>query len=303
MERIKIILIAGLFLILIAIFAGWYLIGLAPKPVSVTQKPEQKKFQQVWGAYTGNTAESFAAFQKQVGACPNINAVFPDWGTPFPIDLAGPVKANKQTIIIFWEPNITLDQIISGGADSYISSFATGAKNYGAPVILVPMEEMNGNWDAWNGTLPGNSPQKIIEAWRHMHDLFLGVANVKWGWDVNNVSVPDTQANAIENYYPGDAYVDYVGVDGFNFGNPWQSYSEIFSSALQKLKTYNKPIYIFSMACAEGPQKPAWIADAISQIKSDKSIAGWIWFNENKEQNWLIDSDQESLKVFISGIK
>jgi len=94
-----------------------------------------------------------------------------------------------------------------------------------------------------------------------------------------------------------------VGVDGFNFGNPWQSYDEIFSSALSRLKKYNKPIYIFSMACAQGSQKADWITDALSKIKSDPSITGFIWFNEDKEQNWLINSDQQALQAFQNAIK
>ena len=269
-----------------------------PKPNIVL--PTKK----IWGAYTGNTAESLVDFQKQIGGKVNINAVFPDWGSPFPVDLAAPLKDNGQTIIIFWEPSsVTLDQIISGSSDYYISSFAMQAKAYGAPVILIPFEEMNGNWDSWDGTVGDNTPAKIILAWRHMHDLFAGVTNVKFGWDVNSDSVPDMPSNAIENYYPGADYVDYVGVDGFNFGNPWQTYSDIFSSAIQELKTFNKPIYIFSMACAEGPEKASWISDALSQIKSDPSIAGWIWFNENKEQNWLVWSDQSALGAFQAGIK
>lgn len=257
----------------------------------------------IWGAYTGNTAQSLVDFQNLVGKKVDINAVFPDWGAPFPLDLAEPLKDNGQTIIIFWEPAVSLDKIISGSQDKYIYSFAAQAKAYGAPVILIPMEEMNGNWDLWDGTAGDNTPAKIIQAWRHMHNLFLGVENVKWGWDVNSNSVPDTPANAISNYYPGSKYVDYVGVDGFNFGDPWQTHSEIFGPALEQLKTYKKPIYIFSMACAQGPQKAVWIADALEKIKSDPDIAGWIWFNENKEQNWLIDSDANSLNAFKSGIR
>ena len=137
-----------------------------------------------------------------------------------------------------------------------------------------------------------------------MHNLFSGVSNVKWGWAVNNDSVPNTSANAIANYYPGDAYVDYVGVDGFNFGDPWQSFSSVFASSLSQLKTYNKPIYIFSMASADSSQKPAWITDALSQIYATNSgISGWIWFNENKEQNWLVDSSAAALAAFKGGIK
>ncbi|MFH1968330.1 MAG: hypothetical protein ABIJ84_03015, partial [bacterium] len=75
---------------------------------------------------------------------------------------------------------------------------------------------------------------------------------------------------------------------------------------------YNKPIYIFSMASApasakapagQGMSKKAgWIEDALSKINSDPDIVGWIWFNEDKEKNWLVSSDSDSLQAFKDGI-
>ena len=41
----------------------------------------------------------------------------------------------------------------------------------------------------------------------------------EFGWTMNNDSVPDTTDNEYEDYYPGDAYVDYIGIDGFNFAS------------------------------------------------------------------------------------
>src|SRR4029077_12166370 len=145
--------------------------------------------------------------------------------------------------------------------------------------------EMNGNWDPWDGTVGGNTSSKVIIAWKRTHDDFAGATNVKFGWAVNNESVPNTAGNSINAYYPGDAYVDIVGVDGFNFGNPWQSFSQVFNSALSQLKTYNKPIYIFSMASADSSLKPAWITDAFTvQLPKWPEVRAWVWFNENKEQ-------------------
>ena len=234
-----------------------------------------------------------------------MNAVFAGWGDTFPWSEAGPLKQKNQTLIIFWEQNgATLDQILGGVSDAYIQDFATATKNYGGPVIIIPLHEMNGDWNIWDGTYGSNTPKKVVLVYQHIHDVFMAmnVPNAKWGWAVNNDSVPNTPQNQIGNYYPGTDYVDYVGVDGFNFGNPWQTYSDVFSSALQQLKAYGKPIYIFSMACADGPQKSAWISDALAQIKSDPNIAGFIWFNENKEKNWLINSDSASLSAFKQGL-
>ncbi|MDP3882881.1 MAG: glycosyl hydrolase [Candidatus Staskawiczbacteria bacterium] len=283
----------------------------SPEPVAPTDSsPSQptvlpsSSSSKMWGAYTGNTASSFTNFEQQVGKQADINAVFTGWGDSFPVDLASPLKSNGQSILIFWEQyGVTLDQIINGSQDSYIEEFASDAKAYGGQVFLAPFHEMNGDWDPWGGTVGNNTPAKVVSAWKHVHDLFSGASNVKFVWSVNNVSVPNTSENAIANYYPGSSYVDYTAVDGFNFGSPWQTYDQVFSSALGQLEKYSKPILITSMASAAGSEKSAWITDALSKIYSDSSIKGFVWFNENKEQNWLINSDSASLKAFQDGIK
>ena len=208
--------------------------------------------------------------------------------------------------MIYWEPNgISLSSITSGSQDSTIKQFVSQAKTYGGPVILIPGEEMNGNWDTWDGAYGSNTPAQVVSAFQHIHDVVasVGASNVKLGWDVNSDSVPDTSANAIANYWPGASYVDYICIDGFNFGNPWQSYSDIFSSALSAVKGYGKPILIASMASAESSQKSAWITDALNQIAKDSSVTGFVWFNENKEQDWLVNSDTAALQAFQAAIQ
>ncbi len=275
----------------------------APQPVPTPAPAPSGSNTKVWGAYLSD--QNIAGFESLVGKKINISAIFLGWTDTFPTEYNSTVRDQGKTLAIFWEQyGTTLDDINAGKSDAYIKQFAAGAKAYGGPVILMPFHEMNGNWDPWDGTVGNNTPAKEIAAWRHVHDLFAGVTNVKFGWAVNNDSVPDTAANSIGSYYPGDAYVDYVGVDGFNFGSPWQTFSEVFDSALSQLKQYNKPIYLFSMASAQGSQKATWITDFLTvQLPKHPEISGWIWFNENKEQNWLVNSDAASLAAFKAGLQ
>lgn len=279
----------------------------APEPVETPEQIAKNNTEKkLWGVYAGDTASSLGYFENLVGDKADMQAVFINWNEAFPADIAVALKKNNQTLVIFWEQyDVELDRIISGAEDEYIVQFADDAKAYGAPVILAPLHEMNGDWSPWSGVVGGNSPQKVIWAFRHIEDVFstVNANDVKWAWVVNHESVPDTSENQIENYYPGSDYVDYTGIDGFNFGDPWMSYSEIFSDALAKLKAYQKPVIIFSMASAEGPEKADWIQDALLKIKNNPDIKGFIWFNENKEKNWLINSDPESLQAFKEGIK
>lgn len=270
--------------------------------------------QQIWGAYIGSTAASISAFEQQVGKPTSARAVFVHWGNEneFPLELKRTMR--NKVLVIFWEamdynnstvkqPAFSYQSILRGEWDTYLTSFAKDAKTYRYPVILVPFEEMNGNWYPWSGTTNGNTPRAHIAAYRYVHSFFKDAPNVQFGWSVNSNSVPDTYENRIAAYYPGDAYVDYVGVNGFNFGEPWQSFEQIFGAAFDQLRTYKKPLFIFSMASADGPLKATWIRDAMRQIAREPDLAGWIWFNEDKEQDWRIWSDEKSLKAFTDGLQ
>lgn len=279
---------------------------------SQENEPEKK----LWGAYCG-PEDNLQEFEQAIGKPVDIQATFVHWGNnkDFPSEIAKSLKPAGKTLLIYWEamdynagdiinqPNFSYKEILNGKWDSYITSFAKAAKEYGGKVIIVPFEEMNGDWYPWSGTQNGNTVSQAVQAYRRVHDLFKGADNVQFGWSVNNDSVPDKTENDIVNYYPGSDYVDYVGVDGFNFGDPWQTFEEIFNPSLSKLKAFQKPIFIFSMACAKDSQKGKWIADAINKIKTNSDIAGWIWFNENKEENWLVWSNYSALKAFQDALK
>jgi hypothetical protein len=265
-----------------------------------------------WGAYVGldYSSNSLSDFEAKIGTPVDIQAVFVGWGNgagDFPTEMGNPLKSSGKSLLIYWEPSVDLDAINSGVWDNYMKSFAASVRAYGAPTIMVPMHEMNGNWDIWDGPVGNNSPEKFIAAWKRMHGIFEdeGVRNVKWGWAVNSVSVPDTTENSFAIYYPGDAYVDIVGVDGFNFNEEdgWLTFSQVFDRALTSIKSYGKPIFIFSMATAAGPKKAEWITDALTVQMEKYNISGWVWFNENKEQNWLIWSDPNSLAALQTAVR
>lgn len=254
-----------------------------------------------WGAFPGtNSPTSLSSFETLLGKQVKLRPVFTNWNDGFPLQSLSGLKSANKTAVIFWEQyGVTLDSIIAGNEDAKIKKFAEDARAYGGQIILSPFHEMNGYWSPWSGVSGQNTPEKAVLAWRHVHSTFGSVPNVKFAWTVNNVSVPNTEANAIGKYYPGDAYVDYVAIDGFNFGAPWQSFDSAFAKPMATLAAYKKPIYILSMASAPGAGKAAWITDAFTvQAAKYPLLKGWVWFNENKEHDWRINSDPASLAAF-----
>ena len=259
-----------------------------------------------WGAYVGANATDLTIFETLVAKPVNIQAIFVAFTDGFPLQYSATVGAKGKTLLIFWEPTVNYDSINNGGQDVAIMKFAVDAMAYKYPIILAPFHEMNLNEGIWGYGVNGNNANKFKLAWIRVHNMLASVPNIKFAIAFNNDSVPDVAGNKIADYYPGDAYVDYVGVDGFNFGNPWQGFASVFDSSMATVGNYGKPVYIFSVASSQGSLKASWIKDGLgSRVNTYKNIAGWVWFNQNKEQDWRVNSDQASLDAFkgvVSGL-
>lgn len=219
----------------------------------------------------------------------------------------------------FWNASVSTSvmtggsykQIANGSMDAYLIKYATNAKNFGKPVWLRPFHEMNGNWYPWAGTAAGNTPADFIAAWRHVRTIFknAGATNVKFVWSPNADSVPNTTANAIGKYWPGESYVDSIGIDGYNFGtttSTWRSFSSVMGPAYKAVTALSatKPIFIAETGCGTtGGDKAAWISNMFKVIPTTyPRIIGVTWFNANKERDWRIESSTASLNAFKTGI-
>lgn len=268
-----------------------------------------------WGVYVGWQDNKMSDFEKLVGKSPQIESIFVDWGSNrFPSEYTSRIKGKGRIMLLFWEscdyiedcksnPKYSYDAVLNGSLDDYFKKFAKEAKNYGGEIILVPYSEFNGDWYQWGVTQPGNGSQKFIQAWIHIHNIFADVPNVKFAWTPNNDSVPDTPENNFDLSYPGYQYVDIVGIDGFN-RSPWETFDQMMSNEIIRLKKYNRPIYILSMATKEDSRKAEWITDALTvQLYKYPEVKGWVWFNEDKEEDWRVNSDQKSLEAFQNALR
>jgi hypothetical protein len=206
------------------------------------------------------------------------------------------------------DPRFRLRHINDGRFDAYVGWWAQQIERVPGRVLLRPMHEMNGNWYPWCGTRNGNHPEEFVSAWRRVHGIFAeaGARNVDWVWSPYAVSVPDVEDNGLSAYYPGEAYVDWMALDGYNWGatqpwSCWQEFGEIFDTAYRTLAALgSRAILITEMGCAEtGGNKPAWIRNT-SEIVDTRypRIRGVVWFNADKECDWRIESSEESLRAF-----
>lgn len=217
------------------------------------------------------------------------------------------------------ESNV-LAEITEGQWDAYITSWIEGLKSWRSgysesekPSVMLRFgHEFNGTWYPW-----GNKPEDLKAAWRYLHAKFADAGLndvVGWVWCANNVDVDSF--NDVAAYYPGEDVVDWLSIDGYNWGSnysfsSWKSFDETFSQMYVKMVTDfpNKPVMLAEVSSAEPHDVPdvnwgqdgddsdameskeAWTADMMSSIQSNyPAIKSIVWFNTNKELDWALNS-------------
>jgi hypothetical protein len=220
------------------------------------------------------------------------------------------LAARGETPLVTWQlfksgwsgPTIPLSDIAAGRYDSYLRSAATLAKGMPFNEIMIRFaHEMNGDWYGWSG-----DPSNYVAAWRHIVTIFRqeSATNVKFVWSPN-VDYGDYPFSA---YFPGDDYVDYVGLDGYNWGTAglgpdrWESLSQVFSRSYQVLtQLSSKPVIVTEVSSSEiGGSKAAWIREGfLSTIPRDfPRVSAVVWFDRSQEEDWRIDSSSASLAAY-----
>ncbi len=264
----------------------------------------------LFGAYVRGSSsfDTVAINQLEQDLDHNLDIVqwFSNFNDPWEPSLVSQATVNNHIPMITWQPSgYSLDQILAGDRDAYMRQWALGAKSFQKSVYVRLMPEMNGDWVNWSG-----DPEKFKRAWKHIVDLFeaAGATNVKWIWAPNCMDGPRDNPNYyMEKYYPGQSYVDVIGLSGFNWGNVekihiWRSYEEIFSDAYTRLnKISDHKFWLVETASAEDSQdsnrKADWIKNMFTSTSLPK-VEAIIWFNEDKEHDWRVQSSQSTLQAF-----
>ena len=140
------------------------------------------------------------------------------------------------------DPVYTLQKIIDGEYDADLNQWFVDAKNTNIPLLCEFGTEVNGSWFPWNGKYHGggettgygdpnkaDGPERFVDAFRHIIDLSRdnGATNITWFFHLDDNGEPNDDWNKFENYYPGDTYVDWIGVSAYGQINKKDEYGSL----------------------------------------------------------------------------
>jgi mannan endo-1,4-beta-mannosidase len=206
--------------------------------------------------------------------------------------------------------------IADGQCDAFLHKAGKNLHGTHGPFYLLFAWEMNNDSQSWSLAKTNSTPQDYVDAWKHMHTIFAeeGAKNIIW------VFCPNIYTDTSVDYaklYPGDSYVDWTGVDGYNWGttqswSSWVDFAGIFTKSYQKLTSIapNKPVMLAEFnSTDQGGNKADWYTNALTKEIPNNfpQIKAIVIYNEDRTSqenvNWKVDATQESLAAFKTAIQ
>jgi len=286
-----------------------------------------------FGAFDNHTVNDF---QSVINLEDTLHTAFPfihiytAWGSKpeqeFPKQQVNDIITLGSIPVITWEPWLVAFEskdhpelkpeyardkggmldVANGVYDFYLLQWAKQANKINKPILLRLGHEMNDPyrypWGPQN-----NSAADFVAAWKHVHDLFnnAGATNIIWIWS------PHPAYGFFNEYYPGNSYVDFIGVGTLNYGPvaswaQWWSFDEIFRKYYTTISTFKKPIILTEFASLSyGGNRQKWYEDALKSIPEKyPAVKGLLFFHFDSDNtttqqvlNWSIINDRKIIEI------
>jgi hypothetical protein len=242
------------------------------------------------GLYEPTSPSSYsgiAQFSRLIGHNPNIVVYYSSWWEPFQLNFAEASHAHHAIPMVQIEPRgVSLSAIAAGQYDSYLRAYARAVRSFGHPVILSFGHEMNADWYGWG--YGHTRPSIFVAAWQHIHELFAaqGARSVIWLWAVNVVGGRHT--TAIKEWWPGAAYVTWLGIDGHYF-QPNLRFAGLFGATLDQVHRLSKDPVLIAEAGIAPSVGTAKIGDLFSGAQAH-GLLGVVWFDVQGHNLRVVDN-------------
>lgn len=158
---------------------------------------------QAYQDQNGRTRKLPEEFEGRVGVVHGMYFFYLGYGQPLPMDWVKRLAAQGKYVHVAFEPNDGLEAVKN---DDYLQSFARDCRESGANIFIRFASEMNGDWTKYSG-----NPRLYVEKFRLVASVLRQAPNVAMVWCP--YTTPETP---IPSYYPGDEYVDWVGVNMYS---------------------------------------------------------------------------------------
>lgn len=174
------------------------------------------------------------------------------------------------------------------------------------PVVFRPFHEHTGSWFWWGGD--NVTPEEYVRLWRFTIEYLRDekdIHNLLYAYSPDRF---DTLETYLE-HYPGDDYVDVLGIDDYSLGRPaWADRMEIRTAwrlgKVVELAEERGKIAAFTETGSESiPDSTWWTADLLAALKADSMTrrVAWVlvWRNARESHHYAPYRGHPSAADFV----
>ncbi|MBO0801837.1 MAG: hypothetical protein J2P25_02015 [Nocardiopsaceae bacterium] len=311
------ILAVAVALAAVALAAGC---GSASPSSSTPGRPSPAAHRQLWqprtpviGVTTADAPRSYSgteAFDNATGVKANLVMYYSGWQEDFKTAFARQADKNGATVLvnIDTQGGAQLGAIAAGRYDTYLKRFASEINAFGHPVVVSFDHEMNGTWYPYGYTHVASA--EFVAAWRHVHRVIdETTALVTWMWTINIYA--GNRTGPLAPLYPGDAYVDVIGIDGYDYSGT-QPPAKTFGTTIHDAHELapSKPMMIAETSVAPGPNAATQTTELFQVVKAGR-LLGVLWFDVDRthytqgtdRHDWRLEDDPAALAAFRAAVR
>ncbi|WP_198652186.1 glycosyltransferase [Chitinophaga deserti] len=256
------------------------------------------------GGITGK--EGWQQFQQRFAVHADIVSLYIPWGdapaSEVPQQLAEDIFRNGSVPMITWEPwasgfafsdadpelreeRKVMAHIANGRFDAYVQKIARQVRALNRPVFIRFAHEADNPAYPWSPA-GGNTPEESKAAWSHVHDVFRRerAYNAVWVWN-------PWKPAAIEAYFPGRQYVDWLGVTMLSYdtiGTQAKAYSftELYEPFRRKpIFRSGLPVMVAEGGSVRTGKQREWMEGAAKSITGYREIQAFVLFHSGFDKN------------------
>jgi hypothetical protein len=208
----------------------------------------------------GNATEDTKQLETQIGRKLAVHVHYYGWHSNFPDAVMNDDAENGRIPMVSWESGGTMKETIAGSDDAMLIERAKAVKAWGKPMFIRYMWEMNlmlpAHLKVYGGSRDG-AGALYVATWRHIWKVFhdQGVTNVVWVWNPSSAEkIAEGPRVDAAPFYPGDEYVDWIGMDAYDRTETRVGYVKVFEFFYNEFKSHNKPTMIVETGAFPGLQ-------------------------------------------------
>jgi hypothetical protein len=285
----------------------------------------------VFGAFvkprTGQTQLSaITALETKLGRKLAVVRMYDHWDDRFPTRSILSLRATGHSIFLSVQPKrrdgtVVLWRSIANARSgtklhTQIVNWALAVKSFGKHMYF----NFNHEPESRSSKVYGTSAD-FKAAWHKIVSIFRwhGVTNAEYVWVMTDWAFVRTDSGAARYWYPGDSYLDDIGVDSYNWfncrpgiTNPWTSLAGMLEPAREfALNHPTKGMMIPEWGSREDPntagRKAMWIKDSTAMLQTAKwSLVKAVFYYDSDHGaeypacKWWVDSSASSLAAFAA---